>query len=101
MLMLVKQWIKSVIENESCSLVSLHYIFCSDQYLHKVNVEHLNHDYLTDIITFPFQEPPNVEADIYISIDRVKENAQNFDQEFERELHRVIIHGVLHLMRLW
>lgn len=90
-------WIQAVIEAESCHLQQLNYIFCSDPALLKVNIEYLNHDTFTDIITFPYAAPPTIEGDIFISIDRVKENAAQFDQSFERELRRVMIHGVLHL----
>lgn len=90
-------WIKEVVERENCTLNYITYIFCSDDYLHKINVEHLNHDTLTDIITFPYADLPVIESDIYISIDRVRANAKNFEVSFEHELLRVLIHGVLHL----
>lgn len=90
-------WIQYIIKKEKKELLQLTYIFCSDSYLHQINVEYLNHDTLTDIITFPYTEPPLVEGDIFISIDRVKENAVKYGVSFEDELHRVIIHGVLHL----
>lgn len=90
-------WIQYIIKKEKKELLQLTYIFCSDSYLHQINVEYLDHDTLTDIITFPYTEPPLVEGDIFISIDRVKENAVKYDVSFEHELHRVIIHGVLHL----
>ncbi|MCG8332656.1 MAG: rRNA maturation RNase YbeY [Chitinophagales bacterium] len=90
-------WIQYIIKKEKKELLQLTYIFCSDSYLHQINVEYLNHDTLTDIITFPYTEPPLIEGDIFISIDRVKENAVKYGVSFEDELHRVIIHGVLHL----
>lgn len=90
-------WIQSVIESESCHLQQLNYIFCSDAALLEVNIEYLNHDTYTDIITFPYAAPPTIEGDIFISIDRVRENAGHFEQPFEHELRRVMIHGVLHL----
>lgn len=93
----IQQWINAVIEYHGANLVNLSYVFCSDEYLHAINLEYLNHDTLTDIITFPYLEPPNVEGDIFISIDRVRENAETFKVSFEQELRRVIIHGVLHL----
>ena len=93
----IQTWIKAVIEQQEAKLVGLSYIFCSDAYLHNINVEYLNHDTLTDIITFPYLSPPDVEGDIFISVDRVRENAQTFQVPFEQELRRVIIHGVLHL----
>ena len=90
-------WIQYIIKKEKKELLQLTYIFCSDSFLHQINVEYLKHDTLTDIITFPYTEPPLVEGDIFISIDRVKENAVKYDVSFEHELHRVMIHGVLHL----
>lgn len=92
----ISNWIESTIEKEGKKLGALSYIFCSDDYLHKLNVEYLNHDTLTDVITFPYNANP-VEGDIFISIDRVKDNANDLNISFENELHRVMIHGVLHL----
>jgi probable rRNA maturation factor len=92
-------WIKSVIESESYELLHLNYIFCSDDYLRQINVEYLHHVTFTDIVTFDnSEEDGKVEADIFISIDRVKENSMTFARPFQEELHRVLIHGVLHLM---
>ncbi|MEM6699364.1 MAG: rRNA maturation RNase YbeY [Bacteroidota bacterium] len=93
----IEQWILQVIEKENCELVSINYIFCSDAYLHNLNVEYLQHDTLTDIITFPYDDPPIIHSDIFISIDRVRENAKELGLTFKQELHRVIIHGILHL----
>lgn len=90
-------WIQSVIQQESAHLIQLNYIFCSDPALLKVNLEYLDHDTYTDIITFPYASSPSIEGDIFISIDRVKENATKFEHTFEEELRRVMIHGVLHL----
>jgi probable rRNA maturation factor len=92
----VTRWIEQVIRLEKKRLGGISYIFCSDDYLHKLNVTYLNHDTLTDILTFPYNRSP-IEGDIFISIDRVRDNAKDFDISFENELHRVIIHGVLHL----
>lgn len=92
-----EQWLKQVIEQEGRSLRLLNFIFCNDEYLHQLNVEYLQHDTLTDVITFPYAEPPIVEGDIFISIDRVRENASIFQASFEKELSRVMVHGVLHL----
>ena len=89
-------WIENVVKKEGKTLGAVSYIFCSDDYLHKMNLEFLNHDTLTDIITFPYNNDP-IEGDIFISIDRVKDNAQDFKVSFETELHRVMIHGILHL----
>lgn len=94
----VVNWITATITAEACQLTSLNFIFCHDTYLHKINLEYLDHDTLTDIITFPYTaEGEPIEGDIYISIDRIKENATKFKVPFLKELKRVIIHGVLHL----
>ena len=93
----LRSWIKQTIIEEQCELVHLNYIFCSDSYLHQINVEYLDHDTLTDVITFPYLAPPNIEGDIFISIDRIKENATSFDVGLLPELYRVMIHGLLHL----
>ena len=93
---LLSVWIEKTIENEGATLGAVSYIFCSDDYLHQMNVEYLNHDTLTDVITFPYNDNP-IEGDIFISIDRVKDNAQDLNIAFNDELHRVMIHGVLHL----
>ncbi len=90
-------WLQKIIEQEGCMLHLLNFIFCSDDYLHRLNVEYLDHDTLTDIITFPYAEPPAIHGDIFISIDRVRDNAADFKVSFEQELHRVMAHGVLHL----
>jgi probable rRNA maturation factor len=91
-------WINNTVERETKVLRHLNYIFCSDTYLHKINVEYLNHDTLTDVITFPYAEGKTIEGDIFISIDRIRENAKSFEVKFEDELHRVMIHGTLHLL---
>ncbi len=96
-----KTWLSKVAAKEKYSIAELNYIFCSDEYLLKVNVDYLNHDTYTDIITFDNSEDKKkriVEGDILISIERVKENATKFETEFENELHRVMSHGLLHLM---
>ncbi len=92
----LEEWIKQIIITEGHSLDVITYVFCSDEYLHKINMEYLNHDTYTDIITFPLSDE-NIESDIFISIDRIKENALLFQIPFLTELYRVIIHGVLHL----
>lgn len=92
----VISWIEKVATLEKKRINGISYIFCSDDYLHKLNVEYLNHDTLTDILTFPYNRSP-LEGDIFISIDRVRDNANDLNIPFEDELHRVIIHGVLHL----
>lgn len=93
----VVQWIQKILQQEEKQLLQLTYIFCSDEYLFEINQEYLSHDTYTDIITFPYTDPPLIEGDIFISIDRVRENARNLGLPFEQELHRVMIHGVLHL----
>jgi probable rRNA maturation factor len=93
----VIQWLEKLIEQEDKSLRLLNFIFCSDDYLLRLNLEYLDHDTLTDIITFPYADPPVIEGDIFISIDRVRENAQLFNVTFEQEIHRIMAHGVLHL----
>ena len=93
----ITAWIEKTIQEEGGQLSFINFIFCSDTYLHKINLEHLNHDTYTDIITFPYSET-ELESDIFISIDRVRENAASFEVSFEQELHRVMIHGVLHLL---
>ncbi len=93
----IEDWIKSTIQQENQTLAQLNFIFCSDAYLHRINVDYLQHDTLTDVITFPYSES-SIEGDIFISIDRIRENANAYDVSFQHELSRVMIHGVLHLM---
>jgi rRNA maturation RNase YbeY len=93
----LKLWIKTVTEKESCKLGTINYIFCTDDELLEINVKHLNHNTFTDIITFDYSEAKTIHSDIFISIDRVTENSKKFKVTFENELHRVIIHGILHL----
>jgi len=91
-------WIKATISAEKKELKLLNFIFCDDHYLHKINVDYLDHDTLTDVITFPYTEVDEpIQGDIYISLDRIKENAHKFEVTFLKELNRVMIHGVLHL----
>ena len=94
----ITKWLKDAISTEDKELGEINYIFCDDQYLLKKNQEYLQHDTFTDIITFDYTEENRLSADIFISIERVKENAITFAVPFETELRRVIIHGVLHLM---
>lgn len=91
-----ENWISRVIASESKELGEISYIFCDDEYLHKINVAYLNHDDLTDIISFDYSEGKILQGDIFISIERVKDNAHDFNVSFEEELKRVMIHGVLH-----
>jgi probable rRNA maturation factor len=92
-------WIKSALKKEKKALGDLNFIFCTDEYLLQINIEYLDHHTYTDIITFDSSETPGtIEGDIFISIERIHENAGKFDRPFDEELHRVIIHGVLHLI---
>jgi len=95
----IQSWLSTIISNEGYEIIQLNYIFCSDEYLYSINQEYLNHDTYTDIITFDnSEEPKTIESDIFISVDRVKENAELQQIKFEDELARILIHGVLHLM---
>ena len=93
----VKSWIKKTLKKEGKTAGTISYLFCSDDYLLNINRQFLQHDFYTDIITFDYSGKDKIEGEIFISIDRVKENAKAFKQPFERELMRTIIHGVLHL----
>jgi probable rRNA maturation factor len=94
-----RRWLKSCASAEGYVVTNLNYIFTSDESLLKINIEFLNHHTLTDIITFDNSEAPRaIEGDVFISIPRVRENAAKFDEPFEKELFRVLIHGLLHLM---
>lgn len=94
----VKTWLKSIVIQEGKQIGELSYIFCSDEYLLQVNREYLDHDYYTDIITFDSaEEEEQIEGDIFVSIDRVRDNASMLKVPFEIELRRVLAHGVLHL----
>lgn len=94
----INSWIKKTIEMENFNPGDINFIFCSDTYLLELNKEYLNHHTLTDIITFDSSDEENtISGDIFISIDRIKENAETLNVNFTTELHRVIIHGILHL----
>jgi probable rRNA maturation factor len=95
----IYQKVKEVIAREAGKKVgAINIIFCSDSYLLDMNQKYLNHDTLTDIITFDYCDDIFVSGDIYISFERVEENARNFNESFDREFHRVIFHGILHLL---
>ncbi len=94
----IKKWIRYVAENEKKEIETINYIFCNDEYLHNLNVDYLKHDTLTDIITFDYSTDNTISGDIFISIERVKENAVLFEKSFDDELNRVIVHGILHLI---
>ena len=91
-------WIINIIKSEKAVLGDLSYIFCSDNYLLKLNQKYLKHNSFTDIITFDYSEQKVISGEIYISIDRVRENAVKFKEDFNGELLRVMAHGVLHLL---
>ena len=90
------KWLSDVIQTENFKEGDINYVFCDDEYLHKLNVEFLKHDTLTDIISFDYSVGKQLHGDIFISIERVHENAENFKVNFNEELNRVMVHGVLH-----
>ena len=92
----LSQWISNTITNEGFSEGEINYIFCDDAYLLDLNIEFLNHDTLTDIISFDYTLGKLINGDIYISVERVRENSRDFEVTFENELSRVMIHGILH-----
>ena len=94
----VERWIRSVAADHGFSVGDLHYIFCNDEKILAVNQEFLQHDYFTDIITFDYCEGDRLSGDLFISVDSVRENAQEYGTEFKEELNRVIVHGILHLI---
>ena len=91
-------WLSRVIISESKLEGDLNYIFCDDEYLLGINQQYLNHDTYTDIITFDYCDGDTISGDIFISVERVKDNAQEYSVSFEEELHRVMAHGLLHLL---
>jgi probable rRNA maturation factor len=93
----VKNWIRKIIKEEGKSAGDISYLFCTDEYLLHINRQFLEHDFYTDIITFDYSEKKKIAGEIFISIDRVNENAQTFKQPFQKELMRTVIHGILHL----
>ena len=93
-----KLWIENCIEKHELEIAEISYTFINDEELLKINKESLNHDFYTDIITFDQRIGDLISGDIFISVDRVKENAKNFDVSFENEMKRVIIHGLLHII---
>lgn len=92
------QWLKYVAESEIKKIGQINIIFCSDNYILDINQKYLQHDYFTDIITFDYCEGNYLSGDLFISIDTVKENSHFYNTEFEEELNRVMVHGVLHLI---
>ncbi len=95
---IISDWLRQVIITEGKSCGSVSFIFCSDEYLLNVNRQYLNHDYYTDIITFDYVDKNVINGDIFISVDRVTENSSVYHSGFSNELHRIIVHGVLHLL---
>ena len=91
-------WLNEVAHSENKMIEELTFIFCDDEYLLDINIKHLGHDYYTDIITFPYKEGDIIKSDLFISIDRVLDNAETYHVSFVEELARVMVHGVLHLM---
>ncbi len=91
-------WVEEVVSSEEKTLKELNFIFCDDEYLLKINQEYLGHDAYTDIITFVNDEGKNLQSDIFISVERVKDNAAKYEVSFEEELKRVMAHGILHLV---
>ena len=91
-----EKWIRAIIASESKNEGEINYIFCGDEYLHKINVEYLNHDNLTDIISFDYSLGNELNGDIFVSVERVQDNATDFNVSFKDELLRVLAHGILH-----
>lgn len=91
-----REGLERVIQSEDKSIDEINFIFCDDEYLHKINLQYLDHDTYTDIISFDNSEGDQLAGDIFISIERVKENAQEFNVDFDQELKRVLVHGILH-----
>lgn len=89
-------WLSSVIVSENKKEGEINYIFCDDEYLHKINVEYLQHDTLTDIISFDYSVGNELNGDIFVSVERVEDNAKDFNVSLEEELRRVLVHGILH-----
>ncbi|MBQ8035001.1 MAG: rRNA maturation RNase YbeY [Bacteroidales bacterium] len=96
--LVIKKWIKSVIGQSGKRCRDINVIFCSDPSILEINIQFLGHDYYTDIITFDYCEGKDISGELYISIDTVQANAVEYGEDFDRELHRVIIHGILHLL---
>lgn len=93
-----KNWIESSVKKEGFETDKINYIFCNDDYLLQINIQYLQHDYYTDVIGFQYSDGKKLSGDIYISIDRVSENAIENSVSFDQELARVMIHGILHFM---
>jgi len=92
----LSRWLEKVIFDERKKLGEINFVFCNDDYLHKINVEFLKHDTLTDIISFDYTVGKIIQGDVFISTERVGDNALDYNVSFEEELHRVMVHGILH-----
>ncbi|MBG6063111.1 rRNA maturation RNase YbeY [Flavobacterium sp. CG_9.1] len=92
----IASWLSTVIISEKKKEGEISFIFCDDEYLHKINLEYLNHDTLTDVISFDYTMGDEISGDVFISVERVKDNAGDFNVSFEDELKRVLVHGILH-----
>ncbi len=92
----ISNWLSQVILSESKKEGDINYIFCDDDYLHKINMEYLDHDTLTDIISFDYSVGNELHGDIFVSVERVADNAKDFEVSFDEELKRVLVHGILH-----
>lgn len=92
----ISNWLSQVILSESKKEGDINYVFCDDEYLHKINVEYLDHDTLTDIISFDYSVGNELHGDIFVSVERVVDNAKDFEVSFDEELKRVLVHGILH-----
>ena len=95
---LTRKWLKLVAESEICRIGDISVVFCSDNYILDINQRYLSHDYFTDIITFDYREGDRLSGDLFISVDSVKENSVEYGTEFNDELNRVIVHGLLHII---
>lgn len=95
---LTRKWLKLVAESEICRIGDISVIFCSDNYILDINQRYLHHDYFTDIITFDYREGDRLSGDLFISVDSVRENSIEYGTEFNDELNRVIVHGLLHII---
>lgn len=92
----LSDWLKSVLQAEGKDVGEVVFIFCNDDYLHDLNVRYLSHDTLTDVISFDYTSGNIISGDIFISVERVRDNSQDFDVDFSNELNRVMVHGILH-----
>lgn len=92
----IGNWLSAVILSEGKKEGDINYVFCDDEYLHKINLEYLSHDTLTDVISFDYTMGNEISGDVFISIERVEDNAVDFNVLFEEELRRVMVHGILH-----